>query len=42
LSEEKPGEWDLVLAQAEFTYNDSINRYVGKNPFQIFYGRSLK
>jgi hypothetical protein len=42
LSGEKPGQWDLILAQDEFAYNDSVNRYVGKSPFHIVYGRSPK
>jgi hypothetical protein len=31
--------WDNVLPQAEFAYNDSVNRSTGKSPFQIVYGR---
>jgi hypothetical protein len=42
LSGENPSQWDLVLAQVEFTYNDSVNRSTGKIPFQIVYGRSPK
>jgi len=42
LSGEKLGKWDFVLAQDKFSYNDSINRYVGKTPFHIVYGRSPK
>jgi hypothetical protein len=30
--------WDQVLPQAEFAYNDSVNRSTGKSPFQILYG----
>lgn len=30
--------WDSVLPQAEFAYNDLVNRSTGKSPFQIFYG----
>ena len=40
LSGNKPGQWDLVLTQAKFAYNDPVNRYVGKSPFQIVYGIS--
>jgi len=37
LSSEKPKQWDLTLAQAEFAYNSMINRPTGKTPFQIVY-----
>lgn len=30
--------WDLVIHQAEFAYNDNINRTTGKSPFEILYG----
>ncbi|XP_059070731.1 uncharacterized protein LOC131860352 [Cryptomeria japonica] len=29
---------DQVLPQAEFSYNDSVNRTTGKSPFEIVYG----
>ncbi|XP_059076709.1 uncharacterized protein LOC131875976 [Cryptomeria japonica] len=29
---------DLVITQAEFAYNDSINRSIGKSPFEVVYG----
>ena len=32
LSGENPSQWELVLAQFEFTYNDSINNSIGGNP----------
>ena len=35
---EHPKQWDLALAQVEFTYNDSPNRSIGMSPFQIVYG----
>jgi hypothetical protein len=35
-------QWDSILAQTEFAYNDLVNRSIGKIPFQIFYGRSPK
>jgi hypothetical protein len=31
-------EWDHVLAQVEFTYNDSLNRSIGMSPFHILHG----
>ena len=37
-----PKQWDQVLAQAEYAYNDSPNRSTGKNPFQIVYGMHPK
>ena len=33
-----PKQWDRVVAQAEFSYNDSPNRITGMIPFQILYG----
>jgi hypothetical protein len=42
LSGENPSQWDLALAQDEFAYNDSVNKYMGKIPFHIVYGRSPK
>ena len=29
--------WEHALAQAEFAYNDSLNRSTGHSPFQILY-----
>ena len=29
---------DNMFPQAEFAYNDSVNRSIGKSPFQILYG----
>ena len=34
----KPSQWKMVLAQAEFAYNNSINRSTGKRPFEIVTG----
>jgi hypothetical protein len=39
---DKLGQWDLVVAQVEFTYNNLVNRSIGKIPFQVVYGRSPK
>jgi hypothetical protein len=35
---EHHNQWDQILPQAEFAYNDSPNRSTGKIPFQIVYG----
>jgi hypothetical protein len=35
---EHHSQWDRILPQAEFAYNDSPNRSTGKIPFQIMYG----
>ena len=35
---ENPKQWDKVLAQAKFSYNDSPNRSTRMSPFQILYG----
>ena len=37
---DKPKGWDLILPQAEFAYNNSVNRSNGRSPFQIVYGSS--
>ena len=39
---ENPNQWDVVLAQAEFSYNGSANKSTSKTYFQIVYGRSLE
>lgn len=38
LTTEHPKQWDQVLAQAEYAYNDSPNRSIGQSPFHIVYG----
>ena len=30
----------MILPQAKFAYNNSVNRSTGKSPFQIVYGNS--
>ena len=30
----------MILPQAEFAYNNSVNKSIGKSPFQIVYGNS--
>ena len=30
----------MILPQAEFAYNNSVNRSIGKSPFKIVYGNS--
>jgi hypothetical protein len=35
---EHHSQWDHILPQVEFAYNDSINRSTGQSPFQIVYG----
>ena len=35
---ESPKHWDIVLAKANFAYNDSPNRSTGMIPFQILHG----
>jgi alpha-ketoglutarate-dependent taurine dioxygenase len=31
-------QWDHILPQVEFAYNDSLNRSTRQSPFQIVYG----
>jgi hypothetical protein len=35
---EHHSQWNNILPQAEFSYNDSVNRSTGQSPFQIVYG----
>lgn len=39
---EHPKQWDHVLAQAEFSYNDPPNKSIWKSLFQILYGMHPK
>ena len=32
---DKPSNWEMVLAQSEFVYNNFVNRSIGKTPFEI-------
>jgi hypothetical protein len=34
----KPSNWEMVLAQAEFAYKNYVNRSTGKTPFEIVTG----
>jgi hypothetical protein len=35
---EHRSQWDSILPQAKFSYNDSVNQSIGQSPFQIVYG----
>jgi hypothetical protein len=35
---EHHNQWDNILPQEDFSYNDSVNRSTGQVPFQIVYG----
>ncbi|KAK0580907.1 hypothetical protein LWI29_007643 [Acer saccharum] len=39
LIEDHMTSWDLILSQAEFAYNNSVNCTTGSSPFQLVYGR---
>jgi hypothetical protein len=39
---EHHNQWDNILPQAEFAYNDSVNKSTGQIPFQIVYGMQLR
>nr|GEY29915.1 reverse transcriptase domain-containing protein [Tanacetum cinerariifolium] len=40
LIEDNAKQWDLILPQAEFAYNRSVNRTAGKSPFKVVYGQN--
>ena len=40
LAAKRPKQWDVILPQAEFSYNSVINRSTGKSPFEIVYGQA--
>jgi hypothetical protein len=35
---EHHSQWDSILPQEEFAYNDSVNRSTGQSPFHVVYG----
>jgi len=39
---DNPRQWDLVIPQARFACNSSINKSTGKSMFQIVYGSNPK
>jgi hypothetical protein len=39
---EHHSQWDNILPQEEFAYNDLVNRSTGKSPFHIVYGINLR
>ena len=42
ICENKKGQWDYALAQAEFAYNNSVNRSIERSLFSIGYTKSLR
>ena len=38
LTRQHVAKLDVILPDIEFAYNDSINRSIGKSPFQVVYG----
>lgn len=39
LASEKPKQWDYVLAQTEFAFNNIVNRWIRKPSFAVIYTR---
>lgn len=42
LTADHEASWDLVLPQAEFTFNNSVNCSTGYKPFEVVYGFRLQ
>ncbi|XP_059064896.1 uncharacterized protein LOC131856947 [Cryptomeria japonica] len=38
LTKERGKSWDLILPQADYAYNDRLNRSIGRSPFEVVYG----
>ena len=39
---EHPKNWDLILPQAEFAYNNFVNKSIGMSPFKVVHGYKPK
>ena len=37
LTKEYGQTWDLIITQAEYAYNESVNRSIGRSHFEIVY-----
>ena len=42
LVEDHLGNWDLILPQDEFAYNNSVNRSIRMSPFEVVHGYKLR